>query len=73
MNSNLSSKLRKDGKLTQQECQHCFNQNLCLFCSKGRHVAKDCSKATSPTAKGCSTTITDKTSEVKSGSESKNL
>ena len=71
-NSNLSLKLRKDGKLTQQECQCCFNQNLCLFCGKGRHVAKDCSKVTSSAAKGHSTTIMDKTSEAKSGSESKN-
>ena len=72
-NSDLSSKLRKDGKLTQQECQHCFNQNLCLFCRKGRHIMKDCSKATSSAAKGRSATITDKTSKAKSGLESKNL
>ena len=71
-NSDLSSKLGKDGKLTQQEHQCHFDQNLCLFCSKGRHVAKDCSKAMSSTAKGHSTTVMDKTSEAKSGSESKN-
>ena len=72
-NSNLSLKLGKDGKLTQQECQRCFNQNLWLFCGKGRHVAKDCSKATSSAAKGHSTTIMDKTSKAKSSLESKNL
>ena len=72
-NSNLSLKLGKDGKLTQQERQCHFNQNLCLFCGKGRHVAKDCSKATSSAAKGCSATVTDKTSKAKSSSESKNL
>ena len=72
LNSDLSSKLGKDGKLTQQECQCCFDQNLCLFYSKGRHIAKDCSKVTSSAAKGHSTTIMDKTSEAKSGSESKN-
>ena len=71
-NSNLSSKLRKDSKLTQQERQCYFDQNLCLFCSKGGHVAKDCSKATSSAAKGHSTTVMDKTSKAKSGSESKN-
>ena len=71
-NSDLSSKLGKDGKLTQQECQRHFDQNLCLFCSKGGHVAKDCSKATSSAAKGRSATTTDKTSEAKSGSELKN-
>ena len=72
LNSNLSLKLGKDSKLTHQEHQCCFNQNLCLFCSKGGHVAKDCSKATSSAAKGHSTTVMDKTSEAKSGSESKN-
>ena len=71
-NSDLSSKLGKDGKLTQQERQCRFNQNLCLFCGKGGHVAKDCSKATSSAAKGRSATVTDKASEAKSGSESKN-
>ena len=72
-NSDLSSKLRKDSKLTQQERQCRFDQNLCLFCSKGGHVTMDCSKATSSAAKGHSTTIMDKTSKAKSSSESKNL
>ena len=72
-NSDLSSKLGKDGKLTHQERQRCFDQNICLFCGKGGHVAKDCSKATSSAAKGCSAAITDKTSKAKSGLESKNL
>ena len=71
-NSDLSSKLGKDGKLTQQERQHCFNQNLCLFCGKGGHVVNDCSKAMSSTAKGHSTTVMDKTSKAKSGLKSKN-
>ena len=73
LNSNLSSKLRKDSKLTQQEHQCHFNQNLCLFCGKGGHAVKDCSKVMSSTAKGRSATITDKTSEAKSSLESKNL
>ena len=71
-NSDLSSKLRKDSKLTQQECQCHFDQNLCLFCRKGGHVMKHCSKATSSTAKGSSATIMDKTSKAKPGLESKN-
>ena len=71
-NSYLPLKLGKDSKLTQQEHQRHFDQNLCLFCSKGGHVAKDCSKAMSSTAKGRSTTIMDKTSKAKSSSESKN-
>ena len=35
---NLSSKLRKDGKLTQQEWQWWMDSNLCLFSSKGTHI-----------------------------------
>src|SRR6266481_249812 len=42
---NLTSKLRKDGKLTPQECQHHMDKNLCLFCGTLGHVAKDCPKS----------------------------
>ena len=56
----------------QAEQQHHFKQNLCLFCGKTRHITKECSKATSSTAKACSTTATDKNSNTKSGTESKN-
>ena len=62
LNSDLSSKLGKDGKLTQPECQCHFDQNLCPFCGKGGHVAKDCSKVTSSAAKGRSATVMDKAS-----------
>jgi hypothetical protein len=44
--SDLPENLGKDGKLTPQECQRCMDSNLCLFCSKGGHMAKDCTKAT---------------------------
>ena len=37
----LTSKLGKNGKLTPQECQHCLDNSLCLFCAKPRHIAKD--------------------------------
>jgi len=40
----LSSKLRKDRKLTPQEPQHHLNNKLCLFCGTPGHVAKDCPK-----------------------------
>ena len=72
-NPNLSSKLGKDGKLTQAERQSHFEQNLCLFCGKTGHIAKECSKATSTAAKAHSTSATDKSSDTKSGMESKNL
>jgi len=47
----LSSKLRKDGKLAPQEQQCRLDKNLCLFCSAPGHVAKDCPKCTSSAAK----------------------
>ena len=49
--ASLSNKLGKDGKLTQQERQHRFDNNLCMFCGGVGHTAKDCNKATSSTAK----------------------
>jgi len=51
MNSDLLTKLGKDGKLMPQEHQCQLNNNLCLFCGNFGHVAKDCSKAS--TAKAC--------------------
>src|SRR5882724_6252379 len=47
----LSSKLRKDGKLTPQERQHHLDNKLCLFCGTSGHVAKDCPKSSSASAK----------------------
>jgi Domain of unknown function (DUF4939) len=47
----LPEKLGKDGKLMPQECQCCMDGNLCLFCGKGGHMAKDCTKATSSASK----------------------
>jgi Zinc knuckle len=49
--SDLLEKLGKDGKLTPQERQHRMDGNLCLFCGKGGHMAKDCTKATSSASK----------------------
>ena len=71
-NPNLSSKLRKDGKLMQAERQYHFKQNLCLFCGKTGHIAKECSKATSAITKAHSTSAMDKSSDAKSSTESKN-
>jgi Retrotransposon gag protein len=47
----LPEKLGKDGKLMPQEHQRCMDGNLCLFCGKGGHMAKDCTKATSSASK----------------------
>ena len=43
-NPDLSSKLGKDGKLTQQERQCRLDKNLCLFCRGTGHMAKECPK-----------------------------
>src|SRR6266481_3394175 len=47
MGPNLTGKLGKDGKLTPAERQHHMENNLCLFCGKTGHLAKDCSKVLS--------------------------
>jgi len=47
----LSLKPGKDGKLTPQECQHCLDNKLCLFCGTTGHVAKDCPESSSASAK----------------------
>ncbi|KIO13195.1 hypothetical protein M404DRAFT_18680 [Pisolithus tinctorius Marx 270] len=39
-----SSKLGKDGKLTPEECKHCKDNNLCMFCGGTRHFADKCPK-----------------------------
>ena len=54
--SNLASKLGADRRLTQQERQHCMDQNLCLFCGKPGHMAKDCNKAAATKARAASAT-----------------
>ena len=48
---NLSLKLGEDGKLTKEERQHHFDNNLCMFCGKSGHMARDCHKASSHVAK----------------------
>ena len=58
----LSSKLRKDRKLTPQERQHHLDKNLCLFCGAPDHRAADCNKATA-TAKACASKTTPATTE----------
>jgi hypothetical protein len=47
----LSDKLGKDGKLTKEERQRRFDNNLCMFCGQAGHLAKDCPKSTSSSSK----------------------
>lgn len=49
--TSISDKLGKDGKLTQQERQRRFDNNLCLFCGGTGHTAKECPKSTSSASK----------------------
>ena len=46
-----SDKLGKDGKLTPQERQRRFDNNLCLFCGGTGHTAKECPKSSSSASK----------------------
>ena len=59
--SDLASKLGADGRLTQQDRQRRMDQNLCLFCSKPGHMAKDCNKAAA--AKACAASTTQDSSD----------
>ena len=47
----LADKLGKDGKLTQQERQRRYDNNLCMFCGGVGHTAASCPKASSSAAK----------------------
>src|SRR3979490_3120530 len=41
----LSSQLRKDGKLLPEERQRCINQGLCLLYGSKGHMVKECPKS----------------------------
>ena len=47
----LSDKLGKDRKLTPQERQCRFENNLCMSCGRTGHTAKDCPKSSSSASK----------------------
>ena len=58
----LMDKLRKDSKLTAQECQRCLDNELCLLCGMSGHMVCDCPKSTIARATKASIS---KTSETK--------
>src|SRR5882724_8980705 len=68
--SDLSSKLRKDGKLTPQEHQRRLDNKLCLFCGTAGHVAKDCPKSSLASAKA-QASKSDQDKSASSGMDSK--
>ena len=47
----LTNKVGKDGKLTQQERQHHFDNKLCMFCGGAGHTANNCPKSSSSASK----------------------
>ena len=49
--SDAPSHLGKDGKLTEEERQRHIMEKLCMFCGQPGHMAKDCPKSTSKSAK----------------------
>ena len=49
--SDAPSHLGKDGKLTEEERQWRIKDKLCMFCGQPGHMAKDCPKSTSKSAK----------------------
>jgi len=70
-NPDLSSKLEKDSKLTQQERQRCLDKNLCLFCRAPGHMAKDCPKCALAKARAAKLTQDSASTSKASGSDSK--
>ena len=60
----------KDGKLTEEEHQQCIKEKLCMFCGQPGHMAKDCPKFTSKSAKTKARVAKVKTPTV---AESKNI
>ncbi|KIO02892.1 hypothetical protein M404DRAFT_27499 [Pisolithus tinctorius Marx 270] len=73
-NSNSSkpkpSKLRKDGKLTPEECKHHIDGNLCMFCGESGHFADKCPKKASK-AKAHAAVTTEAAPALGSGSTPK--
>ena len=67
--SSLSDKLGKDGKLTPQERQRRFDNNLCLFCGGTGHTATNCPKSSSSAAKAKARAAQAKPKETKDTKE----
>ena len=69
--ASITDKLGKDGKLTLQERQCCFDNNLCMFCGSPGHSAKYCLKSSSSASKSKAQAIQAKGKEAKESSDSK--
>ena len=49
--TSISNKLGKDGKLSTEEHQRHFDNNVCLYCGSTGHKTADCKKAAASTSK----------------------
>ena len=69
----IADKLGKDGKLTPQERQRRFDNNLCMFCGGIGHTANSCPKSTSSAskAKGRAVQATQAKEKTKESEDSK--
>src|SRR5277367_1600221 len=56
----ISDKLGKDGKLSADERQRRFDNELCLYCGIAGHKTKDCKKAAASKTKGRAAQVQDK-------------
>ena len=63
----LANKLGKDGKLTPQERQCCFDNKLCMFCGGTGHTTKDSPKSSSSASKAraCAAQASDSKEDTK--------
>ena len=55
--SETPSHLSKGGKLTNAKHQCRIKEKLCMFCGQSGHMAKDCPKSTSKSAKACAAKV----------------
>ena len=69
--TSIANKLGKDRKLTLQERQCHFDNNLCMFCGGPSHSAKDCPKSSSSASKAKAQVVQAKAKEAKESSDSK--
>jgi len=56
----IADKLGKDGKLSAEERQRRFDNDLCLYCGIAGHKTKDCKKAAASKTKGRAAQVQDK-------------
>ena len=56
----IADKLGKDGKLSADERQRRFDNDLCLYCGIAGHKTKDCKKAAASKTKGRAAQVQDK-------------